>query len=98
MTHPLENNLLERARFNATTSTSERAAWRRAVELLSGSLPTWAERKRNGLRPSFPAAEAVALYRAGGVTLKQVARHYGVTPQAIGHHVRKAGLSSTVNP
>ena len=94
MTHPLESNLIERARFNAYVSSNERAAWRRAIELLSGSLPSWAERKRSGLRPSFPAAEAVALYRAGGLTLKQVAQQYGVTPQAIGHHVRKAIVST----
>ena len=96
MTHPLENNLLERARFNATTSTSERAAWRRAVELLSGGLPTWAERKRKGLRASFDVAEAVARYRAGDITMKQIAQQYGVTPQAVGHHVRKASTPSPI--
>ena len=90
MTNPLENNDAERARFLALSGTSERAAWRRAVEATTGNLPTWAERKRNGLRPSFDAAAAVARYRAGGVTLKEVAAQYGVTPQAIGHHARKA--------
>lgn len=91
MTHPLENNIIERARFNATTSTGERAAWRRGVEAVSGGLPTWAARRRSGLRPTFDAAAAVTSYRAGGITLKALAARYGVTAQAIGHHVRKAG-------
>ena len=89
MTHILEENLIERARWNALTATTARAAWRRAVEATTGALPSWAQRRRKGLRPSFDAAAAVARYRSGGVTLKQVAQEYGVTPQAIGHHVRK---------
>lgn len=90
MTHPLESNLVERARFHTITSTSERSAWRRAVEALTGSLPSWAQRKPKGQKPSFDVAEAIALYRAGGVTLRQLGERYGVVPEAIGHHVRKA--------
>jgi hypothetical protein len=90
MTHPLESNLMERARFNTITNSSERSAWRRAVEALTGSLPSWAQRKRKGQKPTFNVAEAVAMYQAGGVTLRQVGERYGVVPEAIGHHVRKA--------
>ena len=90
MTHQLEDNLTERARFNVITDDKARAAWRRAVEALTNSLPTWAERKPQGQRPTFDVAAALAMYRAGGVTLKQVADRFGVTAQAIGHHVRKA--------
>ena len=89
MTHPLEHNLIERARWNALTDTTTRAAWRRVAEALTGSLPSWAERKKNGVKPTFDVAEAVALYSAGGVTMQEVADRYGVVPQAIGYHVRK---------
>jgi hypothetical protein len=58
MTHQLEDNLIERARFNAYASTNERAAWRRAIEVATGSLPTWAERKRPGRKPNTGAASA----------------------------------------
>jgi hypothetical protein len=90
MTHPLESNIVERARFHATTSTSERSAWRRTVEALTGSLPSWAERKPKGQKPTFDVAAAVAMYRNGGITLRQVGERFGVVPEAIGHHVRKA--------
>lgn len=90
MTHPLEDNLIERARWNTLTDTTTRAAWRRVTEAMTGSLPSWAERKKNGVQATFDVAEAVALYNAGGVTLQQVADRYGVVPQAIGYHVRKA--------
>ncbi|CAN7509217.1 hypothetical protein LJR290_003447 [Variovorax sp. LjRoot290] len=96
MPHPLESNIVERARFNAITSTSERSAWRRAVEALTGSLPSWAERKPKGQKPSFDVAAAVAMYRAGGVTLREVGERYGVVPEAIGHHVRKAKAAEAV--
>lgn len=90
MTHPLESNLVERARFHTITSTSERSAWRRAVEALTGSLPSWAQRKPKGQKPTFDVGAAVAMYLAGGVTLRQVGKRFGVVPEAIGHHVRKA--------
>jgi hypothetical protein len=52
MTHPLEENLLERAKFNTYVSSNERAAWRRAVEATTGSLPSWAARRRPGRKPA----------------------------------------------
>lgn len=88
--HVLEENLTERARWNVLTDKTARAAWRRAVELTTGGLPSWAQRKLKGIRPTFDVAGAVALYNAGGVTLREVADRYGVVPQAIGYHVRKA--------
>ncbi|KAI3590240.1 hypothetical protein D9X30_4848 [Cupriavidus sp. U2] len=54
LVHPLENNATERAYFTDTlprTSTSAVAAYRRAVEALTGSLPTWAQRQRTGRKP-----------------------------------------------
>lgn len=89
MTHPLELNAAERERFLRMTDKA-RAVWRRAIEACTNGLPSWAERGQQGLRPTFDVHVAVAMYRAGGVTLKQVADRFGVTPQAIGHHVRKA--------
>ncbi len=90
MTHPLETNLIERARWHTLTDTSTRAAWRRVTEALTGGLPSWAERKKNGAKVSFDTAAAVAMYNAGGVTLRAVAAQFGVVPQALGYHVRKA--------
>ena len=90
MTHPLESNLIERARWNMLTDTTTRAAWRRVTEALTGGLPSWAERRKNGAKVSFDANAAVAMYNAGGVTLQAVADHFGVVPQAVGYHVRKA--------
>ena len=90
MTHPFELNLLQRARFNTITSTSERSAWRRAVEALTGSLPTWAERKPKGQKPTFDVVAAVAMYNAGGVTLKEVGERFGIGAHGIGYHVLKA--------
>ncbi len=51
--HPLEHNTAERAYFNQTTGDyrSCRAAYRRAVEALTGSLPTWAQRAKRGRKP-----------------------------------------------
>lgn len=45
--HPLEHNAVERTYFAEQlprTSTAAAAAYRRAVEALTGSLPTWALR------------------------------------------------------
>jgi hypothetical protein len=51
--HPLEHNAAERAYFSQTAGDYRtcRAAYRRAVEALTGSLPTWAERAKRGPKP-----------------------------------------------
>jgi hypothetical protein len=90
MTNPFEDNLIERARWNTLSDSTTRAAWRRVTEAMTGSLPTWAQRSTSGRKCSFDVAEAVALYRLGASTLQAVADNYGVTPQTIGYHVRKA--------
>jgi len=51
-THPLEVDTRERAFFEGTVSSNARATYRRAVLRLTGSLPTWAERKRAGRKPT----------------------------------------------
>lgn len=51
ITHPIEHDAAERAYFEATTNTYARATYRRAVLRLTGSLPSWAERKRAGRKP-----------------------------------------------
>ncbi|MDO3506047.1 hypothetical protein [Ralstonia pseudosolanacearum] len=49
--HPLEHNQAERDYFTNSVvhcGTSAAAAYRRAVEALTGGLPTWAQRKPAG--------------------------------------------------
>lgn len=53
-THPLEHNAVEKYHFLTTLDCSSqvgRSAYRRAVEVTTGYLPTWAERKKAG-RPT----------------------------------------------
>ena len=89
MNHILEENLIERARWNTLTATTARASWRRAVEATTGGLPTWAARQRGGVPTTFDVAAAVALYRAGGLSLRAVGERFGVTAQAVRSHVLK---------
>jgi hypothetical protein len=54
MQHPLEHNSSEQAYFAGTLTRSgdgAHAAYRRAVEVLTGSLPTWASRAKPGRKP-----------------------------------------------
>lgn len=88
--HPLETNTAERARFERMYDKAARAAWRRAIEVATAGLPTWAQRRAPGPSAGFDVTAAVAFYRAGGVTLKQVADRFGVSAHVIGHHVRRA--------
>ncbi|MCL9849237.1 hypothetical protein RSP673_010480 [Ralstonia solanacearum P673] len=47
--HPLEHNTGERDYFeHSALHSNTAAAYRRAVEALTGSLPTWAQRKAGG--------------------------------------------------
>lgn len=49
--HPLERNAAARSYFaglRARASQGPVAAWREAVETLTGGLPSWAERERAG--------------------------------------------------
>lgn len=49
--HPLEHNEVERQHFVSTLDCASpigRSAYRRAVEALTGSLPTWAIRGKPG--------------------------------------------------
>ena len=90
MNHLLETNPAERDYFQRC-GTSERAAYRRAVQACTGALPEWGQRLRGGVPATFDVAAAVALYRAGGLSLRAVGERFGVTAQAIRHHVTKAG-------
>ncbi|TAM34135.1 MAG: hypothetical protein EPN61_17550 [Burkholderiaceae bacterium] len=95
MEHPLETNETERDYFlRASISSSERGAYRRALEATTGSLPSWAQRHPGGCPQTFDAAAAVALYRAGGLSLEYVGKRYGVSAQAIRYHVRKAAAAA----
>ncbi|VVD91521.1 hypothetical protein PHO31112_01646 [Pandoraea horticolens] len=51
--HPLEENAKEAAYAHGLrrTSPTALAAYRRAVEVLTGSLPTWASRAKPGRKP-----------------------------------------------
>jgi hypothetical protein len=54
-THPLEFNEAERLYFNNTLQHTSRiapSAYRRAVEALTGGLPTWAVRAKRGRKPN----------------------------------------------
>ncbi|WP_038754424.1 hypothetical protein [Burkholderia sp. ABCPW 111] len=50
--HPLEHNIAE-AEYLARQSSNGAAAYRRAVEATTGSLPTWATRQRAGRKKQF---------------------------------------------
>lgn len=89
--HILENNNAERERFERTHDKTARAAWRRAMETATDGLPSWAARKPSRNPVTFDAAAAVALYRAGGTSLRKVADLYGVAPMTLHYHVKKAG-------
>jgi hypothetical protein len=57
--HPLEHNAIERQFFTETlqrTSRTSPGAYRRAVEALTGHLPTWARRAKPGRKPALPGA------------------------------------------
>lgn len=56
ITHPLENDTLEAAHFQALRNPNGKAEYRRAVERLTGGLPTWAYRKAKG-RPRKEAKQ-----------------------------------------
>lgn len=88
MNHVLETNPAERDYFQRC-GTSERAAYRRAVQACTGGLPVWGQRLRGGVPATFDVAAAVALYRTGELSLKAVGDRFGVTAQAIRHHVVK---------
>lgn len=54
--HPLEHNAVERTYFTEQlprTSTMAAAAYRRAVEALTGSLPSWAQRAKPGRKKAL---------------------------------------------
>ncbi|TAN11894.1 MAG: hypothetical protein EPN34_06125 [Burkholderiaceae bacterium] len=91
--HSLESNTAERDRFLALRNGNGRAAWRRAIEALTGGLPTWAKRKPWANTIKFDAAAAVALYRAGGTSLRKVSELYGVAPMTLHYHLKKAGCT-----
>ncbi|MCF1444586.1 hypothetical protein ACI2VK_24135 [Ralstonia nicotianae] len=57
--HPLEHNAAERTYFTdqlPRTSTMAAAAYRRAVEALTGGLPTWAQRAKPGRKKELGPA------------------------------------------
>ena len=63
--HPLEHNAAERTYFTESlsrTSTMAPAAYRRAVEALTGSLPTWAQRQPVGRKPAAKMAASRHVY------------------------------------
>jgi hypothetical protein len=75
--HPLEFNAAEREWFQKQATTRS-SAWRRAVEALTGSLPTWAGRHSAG-RPQSVGTEHHEEIRellALGVPVSTVARRY----------------------
>ena len=87
--HQLDSNAAESGYFQRCGS-SERAAYRRAVQACTGTLPVWATRRRGGVSATFDVPAAVALYQAGGLSLKAVGERFGVTAKAIHRHVVKA--------
>lgn len=59
MQHSLEHNETERTHFHGTlerTGPGAVAAYRRAVEVLTGHLPTWANRAKPGRKPKTQEA------------------------------------------
>lgn len=94
MHHPLENNAAECAWFISYKHPNGRAGYRRAVELLTGSLPTWAARKPSGEASKIDTAQALHML-ACGMTQKQVAGLFGVTADAVSKMVQSQGLRSS---
>jgi hypothetical protein len=51
LSHPLEHNAAAQAYFDSLLARASRggaAVWREAVEQLTGTLPSWAQRERAG--------------------------------------------------
>jgi DNA invertase Pin-like site-specific DNA recombinase len=82
--HPLEFNAAEREWFlkQATTRSS---AYRRAVETLTGSLPTWAGRHSAGRQPSIDPQhhKEIRELLALGVPVSTVARRFDTSRATI---------------
>jgi hypothetical protein len=91
--HPLEFNAAEREWF-LTACGNYVTAWRRGVEAVTGSLPTWAERQSAG-RPQAVSTEHHEEIRellALGVPVSKVATRYS-TSRATITRIRDAGTS-----
>lgn len=82
--HPLESNEVERLWFQSAPSNYT-TAYRRAVEALTGSLPTWALRQGGGrpLAVDEKEHEEIREMLALGIPMSDLARRYNTSRTTI---------------